>query len=163
MPEEKNKSSAVVWSVIVLVVVVAIYGFLNYVKKESTVSETPIALPVAPNATGETPSNPITPPVAFAYKDGTYSAIGNYNSPGGAEEVGIKVTIKGDIITDAVAEVMATRPASKNWQTAFSGGVKEAVVGKKLDEVKLDKVSGSSLTPKGWNEAIAEIQVQAKA
>ncbi len=167
MPEEKNKNSIVVWSIVVLVIAIAAYGLLNYVRKDSVVEEAPIALPVAPtvapSAIPEVSPTPVVPQVNFKYKEGTYSVTGNYNSPGGAEEVGVKVTVKNDMITDAVVEVRATRPTSVKWQTAFSSGVKEAVMGKKLDEVKLDKVSGSSLTPKGWNEAIGEIQVQAKA
>jgi hypothetical protein len=36
------------------------------------------------------------------------------------------------------------------------------VVGKNIDEVNLGKVSGSSLTPIGFNNAIEDIRSQAK-
>lgn len=166
MPEEKNKGNAGVWAVVVLVLAVAVYGLFSYVKRETPATEIPTNLPVAPTATTPTgATSPASTPVAqkYLYKNGSYSAIGNYTSPGGAEEVGVKLEVLGDVITNVSVEVKATRPASKNWQNAFAGGVKSVVVGKKLDEVKLDKVSGSSLTPKGWNDAILKIQKQAQA
>ena len=44
----------------------------------------------------------------------------------------------------------------------FASGFKALVVGKKITDVNLDKVSGSSLTSGGWNEAITKIEAQAK-
>jgi uncharacterized protein with FMN-binding domain len=164
MPEEKNGNKLVLWAVVVLVLVVAIYGLLKYVKREKTISESPIALPVSPTANPSVSGQTVTPvSPAYKYKDGTYNAVGNYNSPGGAEEIDVKVTLKSDLIAEVQVVSKATRPASKNWQSAFISGVSEAVVGKSLDNVVLDKVSGSSLTPKGWNNAVSEIQEQAKA
>lgn len=117
--------------------------------------------------TSET-STPTDVPVAtiasnLMFKDGTYSSNGKYNSPAGGEEIGVTVTVKGDVITDASVKVLATNPASSEWQTKVSNAIKSVVVGKKLTDVVLDKVSGSSLTPKGWNDAISKIQTQAKA
>lgn len=97
------------------------------------------------------------------YEDGTYTATGTYTSPGGPEEIGITLTVEGGIITDASAEPKATIPASVNWQTVFANNFKASVVGKSLDEVSLDKVSGSSLTPKGFNDAVEKIKAQAEA
>jgi uncharacterized protein with FMN-binding domain len=97
------------------------------------------------------------------YKNGSYEAMGHYTSPNGPETIDIKVTIKDGIITDTTAIPQATFPKSQNFQGLFTNGYKPLVVGKKLDEVKLDKVSGSSLTPKGFNDAIEQIKAQAKA
>jgi hypothetical protein len=36
------------------------------------------------------------------------------------------------------------------------------VVGKKLDDIKVSKVAGSSLTSGGFNQAVADIKTQAQ-
>lgn len=105
-------------------------------------------------------------PVAMtnaSYKNGNYSAVGDYMSPGGAEQVGVMVTLKDNVITDVTFEVKAERPISVKMQEAFAADYKQFVVGKKIDEVELTKVSGSSLTPKGFNDALAKIKAEAKS
>ncbi len=103
------------------------------------------------------------PVVQNTYKDGTYSATGAYTSPAGKEEIGVSLTLKGNIITDVTFTPKATNKVSIKLQDMFAGGYKAVVVGKTLDEVQLDKVSGSSLTPKGWNDAIEKIKLEAQA
>ncbi len=126
-------------------------------------------------ASGQTPvpSNTTTTPATIApttpvekktvYKNGTYSADGEYRSPAGAESITVSLTLVNDVITDATVTPHATNKRSIQMQDAFISGFKQLVVGKNIDEVTLDKVSGSSLTPKGFNDAIAKIKVQAKA
>jgi len=160
MPEEQKKSNAGLWSVVgVLILAVLGYGVFNYTKKDSmsAAMENDTTPPL------NTPPVPTTPPVTTMYKDGTYSVEGEYTSPGGAEKINVTLVLKDDVIVDATVKSLATLPASVNWQGKFVSGVKAEVVGKKLSEVTLTKVSGSSLTPKGWNDAVAKIMVQAKA
>ncbi|HVU06704.1 MAG TPA: hypothetical protein VHC46_09805 [Thermodesulfobacteriota bacterium] len=97
------------------------------------------------------------------YKDGTYSARGTYQSPGGLESVDVTLVLKNDVITDASVVSNATIPQSIMFQGKFISGFKALVVGKNIDTVKLDKVSGSSLTPKGFNSAVTEIKAEAAA
>lgn len=97
------------------------------------------------------------------YKNGTYEATGNYTSPGGDEEIKVSITLSNGVITDASVTPMATRPNSVEFQGKFKDNFKPLVVGKKIDEVSLMKVSGSSLTPKGFNEALTEIKAEAKS
>lgn len=99
----------------------------------------------------------------FIYKNGIYSSVGNYISPGGAESIDVQMTLSNDVITHVTVVAKADLPASQFWQEAFIKGHKEFVVGKKIDEVNLTKVSGASLTPKGFNDAIAKIKVQARS
>lgn len=99
---------------------------------------------------------------AQEYEDGTYTAMGEYVSPGGPETISITLTIKDDIITAASADPQATLPFSVRMQEAFTSGFAELVVGQNIDDVELDKVSGSSLTPKGFNDAVVQIKAQAK-
>ena len=121
------------------------------------------------NNTEETTIQEEVPPVTITsdslekvYMDGTYNSKGNYKSPGGPEQIDVTLVLKDDVITSATVVSLATLPTSKLMQGKFISGVKAEVVGKKLSEVTLTKVSGSSLTPKGWNDAVAKIMVSAK-
>ena len=93
-------------------------------------------------------------------KDGTYEAVGEYTSPAGPEVVPIKLTLKNRVIESIEFNQQVTNPGSIKFQGMFKEGYKALVVGKKISEVKLDKVSGSSLTPKGFNDAIQKIITQ---
>ncbi len=93
-------------------------------------------------------------------KDGTYEATGEYTSPAGQEVVPIKLTLKNGVIESIDFNQKASNPGTTKFQGMFKEGYKSLVVGKKISEVKLDKVSGSSLTPKGFNDAIQRIITQ---
>lgn len=97
------------------------------------------------------------------YTDGTYSATGNYRSPAGLETVEVSLTLKNDVITDATFVGDATAPRSKQMQGQFAAGYKEQVVGKSIDSLSLGVVNGSSLTGKGFMDAVTKIQAEAKA
>lgn len=96
------------------------------------------------------------------YKDGTYEVIGEYISPGGREEIDVKITLANGVIKESTVIPRATFPVSKNFQQDFTDNYKEFVTGRNIDEVKLDVVSGSSLTPKGFNDALEKIKLQAQ-
>lgn len=98
-----------------------------------------------------------------AYKDGTYEATGHYVSPGGPEELDVSITVKNGKITDTSTVSKATNPKSVMMQGIFIDNYKDMVVGKSLDEVHLDKVAGSSLSPKGFNDALEQIKKEAVA
>ena len=96
------------------------------------------------------------------YKDGTYSADGAYSSPNGQESVGVALTLAGGSVSDVSITVHPSNPMTKKFQEEFAGGIKAVVVGKKLDELNVSKVSGSSLTGAGFNQALEAIKTQAK-
>jgi hypothetical protein len=100
--------------------------------------------------------------VSSVFKDGTYTTVGTYNSPAGSEELGVRVTLKDDIIVETESTVKATVPPSVKMQQVFIANYKPLVIGKKITEVHLTKVSGSSLTPAGFNNALVKIEAQAK-
>lgn len=97
----------------------------------------------------------------IAYLDGSYQATGSYRSPGGGEEIEVSITLQDSVITQAEVVGFATLPASVRYQNLFISNFQDQVIGKSIDEVQLDVVSGSSLTPIGFNAAIAEIKAQA--
>ena len=149
--------------VIVVVGVVAAQG-LNKPQTQNTTTVTEqTGGAMQQQTTQETAAEPTAAAVASAYKDGTYTSVGNYTSPGGAEELGVTLTVASGVVTDSVVEVKATRPISKTKQTDFAANYKTQVVGKSIDEINLTKVSGSSLSPKGFNDAVEKIKSEAKA
>lgn len=102
-------------------------------------------------------------PSAKNYQDGTYQATGKYISPGGEREIAISITLKDGVVTESTFEGFASDPASKRFQGEFAEGFKPLVVGKNIDELNLQKVSGSSLTPKGFMDALESIKTQAQS
>lgn len=114
--------------------------------------------------TEPTPSSvtqPVVEPVVTTTQTGkTYTAVGEYTSPAGEEEIGVTITIDSGIIKDAGVEVKATNQFSKKWQGVFQSSFKQLVIGKDIATLKLDAVSGSSLTPKGFNDAVEKIKAQ---
>jgi len=101
--------------------------------------------------------------VSSVYKNGTYTANGSYMTPEGQVAINVSVTLVNDIITDANVTSASGGRTSVRYQDKFIAGYKQYVVGKNIADVQLSKVSGSSLTPEGFNNAIATIKAQAHA
>lgn len=97
------------------------------------------------------------------YRDGTFSATGHYVSPGGPQQVGVTVTLSHSIITALKLDTSHTHGTSKEFQGKFASGIDAIVVGKNIDDLDVHKVSGSSLTSGGFNDAIAQIKSEARA
>ena len=144
----------------------------------STTDNTP--LQSIPSTTKQTPTpistpvkNPVvttTPPVidvpkksSPVYNNGTYSATGSYMSPGGEDQLGVTITLKSDIITSVSVTPSAGDRTSSRYQSKFISGYQSYVLGKNIANVYLTTISGSSLTPKGFNDALTQIKSQAKA
>jgi uncharacterized protein with FMN-binding domain len=98
---------------------------------------------------------------AAGYKDGTYSADGNYKSPNGTETVGVQLTLANGTVSAVEITEHPSNPNTRKFQGQFAGGIADQVVGKSLDEIKVSKVAGSSLTSGGFNQAVEAIKAQA--
>lgn len=96
------------------------------------------------------------------YEDGEYTETGGYQSPAGPEEVGVTLTLESDVVTAVEVEPMPENPTTKVYQERFAGGISEAIVGRKLDDLSVDKVAGSSLTSGGFNDAVDTIKSEAR-
>jgi uncharacterized protein with FMN-binding domain len=112
---------------------------------------------------GTTPTASSTAGAASKYKNGTYNADGTYTSPAGKEDISVSVTLNGDTITSVTVTPKATDPMSKNWQQRFASGISSQIVGKKLDDISIGKVSGSSLTGTGFNQALQSVKNNARS
>jgi hypothetical protein len=91
-------------------------------------------------------------------KDGTYTSSGTYSTPGGVESIGLTVTLHNGIIDDVALEQQATGGDAAVYQEKFASNYKQLVKGKKIDEINLTRVAGSSLTSNGFNDALANIR-----
>ncbi len=97
------------------------------------------------------------------YKDGQYEATGQYATPESVETVDVTLTIAGDTVTAVEVTGDPQAAESRRYQSEFIGGIQDEVVGKKLDEISVSKVAGSSLTSGGFNKAVDAIKTEAKA
>jgi uncharacterized protein with FMN-binding domain len=158
--ESEGKKDLKTTLAVLVVIVLIVVGVIALTRKK----------PAADNATSSTPettqtsepSNTNTQTTAGAYKDGSYSATGKYTSPGGRESITVKVTLQDGKVTDTSAESGATNRDAQEFQSEFIGAYKQFVVGKNIDDIKLSRVSGSSLTSGGFNAALDQIKSQAK-
>ncbi len=99
---------------------------------------------------------------ADAYTDGTYEASGSYANPGGTSSVDVTLTIAANEVTD-VEVAPGASGTSLSYQEQFIAGIDSEVVGKAVNDIDVSKVSGSSLTSGGFNEALAQIKSEAAA
>lgn len=99
---------------------------------------------------------------ASSLKDGTYVATGSYDSPGGTESITISVTLKNGTITDTSAMSGANDHDAQEFQNQFIASYKSSVVGKPINGMRMGRVSGSSLTAQGFNNALSQIIQQAQ-
>lgn len=151
--ENHSSKSPIIAGILAIAVIVILVGAVIALggKDDAATDSTP-----ASNATVR------TEPATGTYKSGTYDANGTYRSPGGTEEIAVTITLNGNTITDASVTPKAASSTSKEYQAEFVAGYKKMVVGKDINEVKLSNVSGSSLTSRGFNEALDEIRSEAR-
>jgi uncharacterized protein with FMN-binding domain len=97
------------------------------------------------------------------YKNGTYNATGTYDSPGGQESIKLSLTLDNNVVTATSATAEANDPTATSYQDLFIGAYKTKVIGKKISSINLSNVSGSSLTSQGFDNALQQIEKQAKS
>jgi hypothetical protein len=158
-------------AVVVAIVIIALV--ISRSKKDSSVATVTTTPTDTTTTTSTVPSSDTsntihsTPPVDTtkknAYKDGTYAAVGSYMSPGGLDKLGVTLTLKSDRVTEVSLDMQPGDRTSDRYQNIFAANYKQYVIGKDISTLNLNKVSSSSLTPKGFNDAVAQIKLQAKA
>lgn len=150
--------------VVAVLLVGAGTGTVIWMNREDT-SQDMSTMDMEPSTLSSTPSTSTTTPVASdaTYKDGTYSADGTYRSPGGNEKIGVTLTIAGDAISNVSITTYGSGSDAQGYQAQFKDGISAIVVGKKVNDVSVSRVSGSSLTSTGFNNALETIKSEAKA
>lgn len=149
-----NRNLIIGISAAVIILLVIGGGFVLMQNKNSA--------PVAQEAT-QTSSPTSGSSTGGTYKDGTYTAEGDYMTHGGPESISVTITLKNGNIQSADVKSEARDQMSELMQGKFISGYKTLVVGKNIDSVNLSNVSGSSLTPLGFNDAITKIKSQAQS
>lgn len=95
-----------------------------------------------------------------SYADGEYRATGWYG--GLPSSIGVAVTLKDTVLTTVAVTPNATDPTSLDYQRRFAAAVPSVVVGKRIDEVNVGRLAGSSGTPIGFNDALRQIKERAR-
>lgn len=96
------------------------------------------------------------------YKDGTYSATGDYIAPSGPETVGVSLTLSNGVISTVSTTINSHDPDAVRYERRFSQGISGIVIGKTLDDAFVSgRVNGSSLTGDGFNAALETIKQEA--
>lgn len=155
--QPSQPSSSWIPKLIVLLAVLATGGAVAYFQNKKAPE---LALAPTPDADASATDEKAQAD-ASAYKDGVYTTTGNYTSPGGPETIDVTLTVEDGVIVDASVVSNAENPGSKMFQGKFIEGYKEFVIGQELADLSLSVVSGSSLTPKGFNDALEDIRTQA--
>jgi len=162
MDSSHSPNKAVIGVIVIALLAIAATAAIvlgqNNSSKDTNVSDTPASM--SPQAS--TSTQPTSASTNF--KSGTYNATGSYQTPGGLESIAVSVTLGSDgTITDATVTPEGKTGEAQEYQDKFVSGFKSQVVGKKIDEVQLSRVAGSSLTSGGFNDAINDIEKQASA
>ena len=95
------------------------------------------------------------------YADGTYTAEGAYQTPETVETVSVTMTLSDDVVTAVEVVGDPITPESIRYQGQFADGIAGVVVGRKLDDLDVDRVAGSSLTSGGFDQAVVRIKDEA--
>lgn len=166
--EKSSRKQAIITIAVVAITIFAVFAAILLAKKKSnknlaTTTDTTSNTNASQNTTSDQNASSTNQTNTATLKDGTYKATGSYTSPGGNEQITVSVTLKDGVVTDTSATSGANDPTAKQYQSEFIAGYKDQVVGKKISAIKLSRVSGSSLTSQGFNNALKQIQQQAQA
>lgn len=163
-PSGPSKKAIISLVVVVLLVVVATAVVAASGNKNTAADGAQTASTTQPSPSSDTSTTSSTNASsgATSFKDGTYSATGTYNSPGGPQSIGVKITLSGGVVTDSSVTEQPNDNDAQQYQDQFVSAYRSQVVGKKITDINLSRVAGSSLTSIGFNSAIADIEKQAQ-
>ncbi len=113
-----------------------------------------------PNEPGDSPFEADTESV---YTDGTHAVVANYQAPNKANHiVSVSLTLENDVVTASTLAFSGDQvDTSKGFQGKFAAAYEAQIIGKKLDDIKLSRVGGASLTTGAFNDAIAQVKATA--
>ena len=112
-----------------------------------------------------TPTNITTNPsqTQSVSKDGTYKTDVTYRAPDGySETIHLSTDIKAGVINNfSFSYDSASNPTSAGYLSRFDSNLsKSLIIGKKITDISLSRVGGSSLTTRAFNKAIGQISLQ---
>jgi len=98
---------------------------------------------------------------ASGYRDGEYSARGWYGGLPSHHDV--TLTIENGAVTDVEITTPAEDETSLGYQERFAAALPDAIIGRDLDELAVDRLAGSSGCSEGFMDALAKIKLDAAA
>lgn len=102
--------------------------------------------------TGRTGDRPTAPTA-----DGTFNGTGSYETPGGRQEIDVTVVVADGVVTGLRVDPAATNATSRRFQERFASAVVDTVVGRRVDEVEVGRLAGSSSTGTGFMAALDQV------
>lgn len=126
----------------------------------------PAADPSSSAASGSAASSSVAASASASssgFTDGRFTKTAPYQTPGGTETVTVTVGLRAGEVTSVEVVGSEHTANAKHYVEAFAGGVAGQVVGKKIAGLQVGAIAGSSLTPNGFNAAVAKIAAAAKA
>ena len=93
------------------------------------------------------------------FRDGEYSATGWYGGLPSHHDV--TLTIENDLIVDVEINTPAEDETSLGYQQRFVAALPDAVVGRDISDLTVDRLAGSSGCSEGFMDALAQIKEQA--
>ena len=93
------------------------------------------------------------------YRDGEFTATGWCGSLPSHHDV--TLTIDGGTVTAVAITTPADDETSLGFQQRFAAALPEAVIGRDIDDLAIDRLAGSSGCSQGFMDALAKIKEQA--
>ena len=170
-PNSKLISLGVLIGVVVLVIVVSAITKHTKTAADSAVTPTVALASPAKNSTAmasvttdPTAASTVTTSSTSTYKAGTYTESGSYQTPQTTETINVTLTLSSDgTITATSVSQTPQDHDSREYQQRFASSYQSLVIGKNISTLRLGTISGSSLTPTGFDKAVAVIASEAKA
>lgn len=99
-------------------------------------------------------------PAAVQYRDGSYTARGVYGSLPSHQDV--TLTLDRGAVTTIEITSPAEDPTSLGYQRRFAAALPNAVIGRNIDELNIDRIAGSSGCSEGFMNALGKIKRDAE-
>lgn len=159
--QEGSNGKKVVTGIVVIAAVALIYLFSMHHSQDADTTASMNGTPVTASTQPDSPSTSVASNAS--YKDGTYTANSSYRVPHSSESIGVTLTVKDGVVTGTSLNQSEDNPESAQYQEMFAETYKSYVVGKKLSDISLNRVSGASLTTGAFDTALQQIRSQAQA
>ncbi|MCX8035348.1 MAG: FMN-binding protein [Candidatus Dojkabacteria bacterium] len=97
------------------------------------------------------------------YKNGSYTTEVAYSVPDGFNKLKLSIKLENGKITEVNVTQSDIDSESKKYDRRFQSNYKSFVINQDIDNLRLDVVSGASLTTDAFNNALEKIRQQAKS
>ncbi len=168
---EQRSKVKLITTVVTVLAIAAVVVFADHLKSQSSKRTATSLAPATTTSASNGSSNTTSPTTngtsstsSTSFKDGTYTATSDYLVPhGGQEEIQVSLTLQSGTVTDVSIKNSESDVDSAQYQESFAGVYKNYVVGKKIAGLQLGAIAGASDTAQGFNDAVGQIETQAKA